>query len=676
MIRGAAIHLRPRRALALAAGLAALAALTFAAPRHATAEADGLIADVSLTYDVHPEIPNVHVSWQVSLENSGPPFYAEEGDPPYYYDSVAIFVLGDGSALKASGPGGQRLPVSFSDFGEGLSGEATVSLPHTLQYGESFSFAVEYTVPAARNDYFLVGRSYVFLPAYLDILEADTLRSTSLHVSAPIGAWDVSVEGPTCLRSQQGPRTVQNCTFDDPYAAASVEVVQPTARQTTTTDIQMGDRTIRLYITSFRDDAAWAEHVREVAAAALPVLEQVMGSTLPRLDTLELLERGQGELLGYAGTAGCIIYLCRISLSPTSDDLVFLHELAHLWSRPFKARWLSEGLAEFTAREAAAAMGIQPDQPYRPPSGKPSYPLSEWGRPRSQLTATPEERMLESEGYYWAVLSFQRLKQTVGLDGLKATNAALSSRTEDSVTSRLYMDTLDATTSVNSDDLFRDWIFPADMAGQVGDRRQARDRLTALRAQAEPLGLTVDPSIQEDIDAWSFDDALVTLDRKEKALQAYIEVKGKLDELKMAAEQAGLVYPLPFRDAAETWDFLDVRDGLPQAEAALAAYTAAKRIAAEPRGFWQRIGLWGRDPDGKLADAASHFAIADFSRSLEDSRAVQEMIDGAGDAALQRLLIALGVLVALVISAALAVWFIRGGATAEPEQAGPSPDAP
>lgn len=645
----------------LVAGLAFLSALLGPSPGLATEDVEGLVANASLTYDIHPEKPNVLVTWKVTLENSGPPPYAGPNDAPYYYDSLSIITLGDGSDLRAKGASGQALPVSFAGYGDGLSGEATVSFPHRLQYGDTFSFTLEYTVPEARNDYYLVGRSYVFLPAFLDITEVDTFRSASLHVSAPIGGWDVSIGGPTCIRSQQGPRSVYDCKVDDPYAfGASVEVVQPTARQTTDTNIPLGDRTVRLIVTNFKGDTAWGEHVRTLASSALPVLQQVMGYPSPRLDTLELIEGAQGELLGYAGLSGCVIYYCQIRMSPTSDDHVLLHELAHLWSKPFKSRWISEGLAEFAAQEAGIAMGLEPELPYYPPPGKPPYPLDDWGRPRGQLTATPEQRLQESMGYYWAARSFQRLKQTVDLDGLKATNTSLTTMAQDSVISRQYMDALEDATGANADDLFRDWIFPGEFAAQIADRRQARDRLVALRPRAESVGLTVPKDVQENIAAWKFGDALAALDRYEGGLTAYLEIRNQLDELRAAAKQAVLAYPVPFERATQTWDFVAVRGSLNDARAALAAYLSAKEALARPRSAWQRLGLWGRHPEAKLAAATLSFGAGNFGRSIEESQAVASMLEGASDVAFRRLLIGLGALaVIMVVGTIVARWALR-----------------
>lgn len=660
MIAPAPFPLPARLTLALLASLAFLTAFLAPHPGRATANAQGLVADVSITYDIRPEEPEVRVLWELFLENTGPPSYAEPSDPPYYHDSVSIFTLGDGSTLRASGPEGQQLPVSFLDSADGLAGAATISFDRLLRYGDTYSLSLEYEIPEARNDYYLVGPHYVFLPAYLNVFPVATFRSSTLFIIAPPArTWEVSIEGPSCVQSRQSSRTIYECPLPDPYAfGATVEVIQPSARQTTSSDIPLGEGTVKLTVTNFGDNAAWSERVRSLTVAALPILEEVMGSPYSGPDTIRISQRGQQELFGYAGTASCNPISCLIGVSPTADDMTTLHELAHLWSDPFQNRWLAEGLAVFASLVTAERLGLQPDPPVQFPEDTPPYPLDNWGLPRNQLSATPEERLLESQGYDWSNLFFQRLEQTIGLEGLKATNGALAGLPEDSVDSRRYMDALEDATGGNSDDLFRDWVFPPELASEIDARRQARDRLAALHTQAEPLGLIVPQQVQEEIAAWRFAQALDALDQYEASLAAYIEIESQLDNLRAAAERAILAYPIPFDRATQPWDFIPVQESLGDAEEALAAYVSAKEALAAPHSAWQQLGLWGKHPNTKLNDAALRFAAGDFTVSLEESQAVQSILQGADGAALQHLFIGIGILVAVLIAGTVLVRWV------------------
>jgi hypothetical protein len=79
----------------------------------------------------------------------------------------------------------------------------------------------------------------------------------------------------------------------------------------------------------------------------------------------------------------------------------------------------------------------------------------------------------------------------------------------------------------------------------------------------------------------------------------------------------------------------------------------------ERRGLWQRIGLLFRDPQGALDTAAADFAAGDFESSVRNSNRAFDMIHGAGDAALVRLLIVLGGVVALAAGVSAIIWFQR-----------------
>jgi hypothetical protein len=663
-------------ALAVAAVVAFLTALSPAAPLPAHADSDGLSADVSVTYDVRPDEPTVRVTWDVLLENSGPPFYAEAGEPPYFYHDIAVTILGDGANVAAVTPDGRALPVSFFDYGDGLSGEATVGFGRTLRYDDTFAFSLRYDVPETRNDLFLVGPYYVFLPAYPDLYPVDTFRSATVNVIAPNSRqWDVSVSGAACEEFPEAGRVLIQCSTPDLYSfAAAIEVLQPSARQSTSTLIPLGDSSIELRVVNFPGNEAWAGHVADVTAVALPTLAEIIGFPYNGPDTLRVTERGQGELFGYAGLADCNPWLCGIAVSPASDDMVLLHELAHLWTQPFYSRWIAEGIAEFASQRTADRLGIDGLAIAAPTGDRPPIPLDTWGELQDQLTSSLEQQQIETESYYWSALMFERLEQSLGAEAIKTTNAALSTELDYSVDTRLYVDSLEDAGGAVPDDLLVEWVFPEEEAGQVRDRRVARTRLADLIPRAAAAGLTADVTddIAADIDAWIFHEALPKLDAGEAGLAAYLDIAGRLEAFHADAEAAGLPYPLPFSDAAQTWDFQTVGGSLDDAEAALSAYVAAQDAANAPRSPLQRIGLWGKDPDAHLAAAAESFAWGNFAQSIDESRQAESLIEGAVSAALPRLLIVIAVLAAVAVAAVILLrWALRSETPVPPEPSEP-----
>ncbi|MCH6555720.1 MAG: hypothetical protein IH797_03795, partial [Chloroflexi bacterium] len=192
-------------------------------------------------------------------------------------------------------------------------------------------------------------------------------------------------------------------------------------------------------------------------------------------------------------------------------------------------------------------------------------------------------------------------------------------------------------------------------------RRLARDRLASLTnaAQAEALDPGPLDVIQADVTAWRFDDALAALDDAEADLQLYLGLKGRLASLREAVQTAGLPFPRAIDAAVAAWQFSSLEQTLNDAEASLTAYLRARDKVDQPRNLWQRLGLWGSDPEASLRSARSAFAAGDFMDATADSEEAYEMIEDAGTAALIRLLILLTVLAALAIAVAIAIWFRR-----------------
>ncbi len=124
-------------------------------------------------------------------------------------------------------------------------------------------------------------------------------------------------------------------------------------------------------------------------------------------------------------------------------------------------------------------------------------------------------------------------------------------------------------------------------------------------------------------------------------------------------QTAGLPFPRTIDEAITAWQFSSLEQTLNDAEAALAAYSRAREKVNQPRNLWQRFGLWGRDPDTPLSQAAAAFAAGHFQDTITHSDRAYEMIDDAGTTALTRLLIALAVLAALAAVVVAVYWLWR-----------------
>ena len=416
---------------------------------------------------------------------------------------------------------------------------------------------------------------------------------------------------------------------------------------------------ISLTITYSQDDEDWAERMASQTEAAIPILEEYTGVAYPGQGEVEIHEKESREIFGYAGLAGCYRVSCAISVVPGwGDEATLFHELAHIWTQAFRDRWLSEGTAEFLSRKVLARLDPETaaliDVEYEGWDGPP-FALNTWGAPSA--TRSFEEKLTEAEGYYWSPIFLKRLESHLGPELLRGTFTTLIVRGDNTVGSRDYMDTLEDAGGGNNDELFLTFIFNEDARPLLTRRRESRERLAALatRAQAEAPELPTDglKPARDAVAGWEFEKAAATLNKLESGLDAYITIRGDLAALRTAAEAAGLAYPFPLENALATWDFSPYRASIPNGQDAVGAYEAAAGTVAAPRSLWQRIGLIGKSPEAHLDDAAAAFAQAQFTSSIERSRAAEATIADAGDRASLNLLIAAAVLAALATFAAV-----------------------
>ena len=420
--------------------------------------------------------------------------------------------------------------------------------------------------------------------------------------------------------------------------------------------ISFGSRTVKLTVSESPGDQEWARRVTEVVVAAGPALEEMIGVPYPGPEAMGISERTDEQLYGYAGLAGCSHVVCHIRLSENFRDTTLLHELTHAWTQSFRNRWLAEGMAEYISDRAAARIDGRPLPAPEAAGDRPPYPLLDWTIPIDLNTAEEEQITSEYEGYYWSQRFFEQLEATVGPEAVRRTMAAVVPLQAGTVGVRRFIDAVDEA-SVQADDLFIRYVFPPDREQEIRDRRVARDRLGTLRArsatEAPELSQDVFAPVREQVAAWEFAGALATLDRLDAGLNAYLQLKERLSTLNSRATEAGLAYPYPLRNAVATWDFAPFLETIDAANGAIDAYLTVDQKISAPHGVWQRIGLFGRSLDAELDRAAQAFASADFTRSIDHSRAAEARLHSAGSRALMNLVVGAGALALILAAAAL-----------------------
>ncbi len=651
--------------------LLALAPLLLGPASRPAAASELLRVTAHVTYRIQPDpstgsgqaLGPVHVSWQVSLENRDPQTAGGNQGTISFYRWLSLPVLRGATDFSALSPAGKPLSVTIDGSAPGPLLAATVAFDRMLFYRDTYSLSLDYNLPSARDQSLLVTPFYVFLPA---VASGD---QATVSISTPSGGpWQVNLEPVDCAASP-APAGVQDSSFtcsgpDSVRLAAFAEVSRPDAVVAVPIDLSLRQRNVSVTLTYFPGEEPWAQHLQQLITAALPIIEDLYGFPYSGPFAINVAERGRQVILGYEGLTSCDPRgACDIAISPVADDFTALHEFAHLWSNIYARRWLVEGFAELMAREAPGRLPpglIQGASAPRPESAL-DLRLDEWADITSVVAISDAERQVENAGYDRSLRFLLLLRDQAGLDAIQRANAAIA-QSGQPADSRRFMDALEDISGRNLDELFAQWVFPDSLAPTLQARRQARDRLSALAAQAQAEGLSQDipAAVREDIAAWRFDDALAALDRAEAGLQTYAQIKDSLFALRRDVQAAALSLPETIDAALARWDFESARLAATAARGALDAYTAARQKVDAPRSLWRRFGLLGgSNPQSALNTAASAFARGDFQTATDKANSAARAIDDAPRTALVRLLIFLGILTAIAATIGVALWFSR-----------------
>jgi hypothetical protein len=641
------------RPLILAAFALALSAVM--RPAGASAEDDLVHITSRVTYDARLDQGPVRVSWDLSFKNNDPAT-SEPGSAGtvLFYENVTVPVLKGASGVSAVSSSGAVLDVALEEVGRGPTMSARVTFDERVFFGEMYDLHLGYELANVRIPSLLVSPTYVYLPV---IAGGDEATVTVSHPSGD--GWSVSLEAGEC--AQDG--TTFSCSGEDSgFLAAVLEVSRPDAVATLPFELKLGDKTINVNLSYFTGEEGTAQHLRELATAGLPVIEEQYGLAYPGERSISISQGGRAAVLGYEGLTTCgLTGECQVVVSPAADDVTFLHELAHLWSQIYAERWLSEGFAQMIAEQAAAAMpeGLVQSRPDEREPATLDLRLDEWGSVSSLIGAKESERQRESAGYDLSVRFLYQLRFEVGSDALKRTNAAIATGVP--ADSRRYLDVLEETSEKRLDDLFTRWVFPDSFKQTLNTRRQARDRFDEVTLRTAEAGLSEDVpnAIRKSIEAWQFEAAFAALDDADRKLGEYEALRRALDVLTQRSESAGLKLPSTIAEEVQKWEFPSARLMFADAAQALEAYVEAEARLGDPRSVWERFGMLGKDPKKDLQRAAAVFAGGDFESAKDHANSARDAIDDASGTAFRRLLILALLLGLMAAGIAASAWFSR-----------------
>lgn len=641
--------------LAVALGLLALAG----GPVPGRAQEHPYTLETSATYDVQPSAGRIAVTVDVRFTNTTP-------DPPGQFsafDEIELAIHDQATEVAASDAQGDLV------VGVAVEDEvnvATVGLREQLRHEQTVELQLRYVLPDGDDPGLRVRPSLVIFPAW------SFGTSASVRVTIPAD-YEVHVDGDP-LTEEDGALVSGPIADPTRWLALVIALAQPEYTSFETT-VALKGGTADVHVRSFADDEQWGERTLSLVERALPLLEEQIGLPFPGMGELRLIEvapinaTGIGETIGVGGG--------EILVAFDQPPFTVVHQLGHVWltEELIAARWIREGMASEAAERVAGAVEV--GVPYDPAAeadqrAEAAFPLDAWTADAGAAG--------EAYGYArsWSVM--RELADLVGEDALRAVlrrvaksigpyapgDVGRDGRGEENpsapvvpLTTRSFLDHLEAVSDTDLDDVFAAQVLTEADAALLPQRAAAREAFSELLAAAGEWGAP--EPVAGAMTAWSFEEASSQI----RAASAWLAER---DELVEDLERAGLAAPDRLRQAYRAHGGgADAQAELNAEREVASAYAATADAVNAERSFVERVGLiGGPDPARQLRLAHGRFAEGDLSGSLDAIAESQQILAAAEPSGIARLAsAALVMLVLLVVSVLL---FRRRGTYTRPRR--------
>jgi hypothetical protein len=176
---------------------------------------------------------------------------------------------------------------------------------------------------------------------------------------------------------------------------------------------------------------------------------------------------------------------------------------------------------------------------------------------------------------------------------------------------------------------------------------------------AEELPTTPLATIDQQVSAWQFGEALAAIEQLEANLDTYANLSNQYAALQRGAEAAGLTLSDDILDSLNRFDFNAAATLIESSRRALDLYIQAQALVGDDRSFWVQFGLLGTDPEEDLRDAEEAFQEGQYSEAARRAEHASELVSGASAKALERALIFAGFLALVALLIGLAVTYGR-----------------
>jgi hypothetical protein len=569
----------------------------------------GMRLEGGVTYELQPEDERVRVTMELTLTNLMP----DQGLRYFYFDEIGVGAPAEAANVRAERLGGGALSVSVEEAEDPTWSVLAIRLSPVLRYGNPQRIRVTFDLPnqPPRSDRWTrVSPAFAQFPIY--------------PVGDP-GRADVTVIVPDVyedLHVGGAGDEMERSTSDDKisYEASDVDPTEwwamLAARNNDLLDqreFSVGDLSVALRY--WPGDDEWADFVEEVAAAGIPILEELIGQPWPGSASLEIIESSAPHAYGAGGWYDSDASV--IEVGDSLDPNVMMHELSHGWfnHETTADAWLREGLAELFGYLAVDGLdGYEPEAEPEPSGIDEEVPLAEWDYAINEYTDA------DQYGYETSWWLWNEIYSDIGAEALTEVLAAALNKVipyqsgpEAEIAGGVpdwmrFLDLLEEVAGYEGAlELYQDYVVDGDDAELLSDRSEARETYAELLDDAAGWGAPLE--LRRHMTFWRFDDVagVITSARDALALR-----DGLLTQLGPLGVTELPVLEASYQAAARIVTVIEEAEEYASVAAVLS--DAAERPSGAA-GLVAHVGSFGVPLDDQLADAAAMLAAGDVDES-------------------------------------------------------------